>query len=158
LHESNRALAERAVTLARVPGRQAEGVADLERAITGSEQLARQFPQVPAYLRSQGMATLYRGRLKSLLDPREAAAQDFADAAKIIEGLVGKHPDIHVYRSFLGQTYVALGQIAADPQKATQWYRKARVMLDGAMKRSPENFQDRNALRELDALTKRLKP
>jgi tetratricopeptide (TPR) repeat protein len=158
LHEAHRARAERAVTLGRVPARRAGGHADLDQAIIGCEKLAKQFPQVPAYLRSQGSATLFRGRLHTLLGQREQAAQDLGAAATIFEGLVGKYPDIPVYRSFLGQTYTALGQTAADPQKAAEWYRRAREMLDGAVQRSPENFQDLRTLTELDALTKRLKP
>jgi serine/threonine protein kinase/tetratricopeptide (TPR) repeat protein len=154
LHEYYRSQAERAMTLARVPGRRAAGVADLDSAIAGCEKLVKQFPQVPAYLRSQGSGTLYRGRLKVLLGQHEAAAQDLTAAAKIFEGLVGKYPDIPVYRSFLGQTYVALGQLDADPKKSAEWYRKAREMLDGAVRRSPENAQDRKALSDLDALTK----
>jgi serine/threonine protein kinase len=157
LHQYHLAQAERAWTLARVPGRQAAGVAELDSAIAGWEKLAKQFPQVPAYQRGQGLGTLYRGRLKLLLGRRDAAAEDLSAAAKVFEGLVGKHQDIPVYRSSLGQTYMALGQIAADPQSATEWYRKAREMLEGAVKRSPENAQDRKALMELDALTKPLK-
>jgi serine/threonine protein kinase/tetratricopeptide (TPR) repeat protein len=154
LLEYHRAQAERAWTLAKMPDRQAAGVADLESAIVGFEKLAKQFPLFPAYLRSQGMGTLYRGRLKALLGQREAAAQDLNAAAEIFEGLVAKHPDIPVYRSFLGQTYMALGQLDTDSQKTAEWYRKAREMLEGAVQRSPENVQDRKALADLDALTK----
>jgi serine/threonine-protein kinase len=158
LHEYYRSQAERAVTLARVPGRRAAGVADLDSAIAGCEKLSKQFPQVPAYLRSQGSGTLYRGRLKALQGQQAAAVQDLTAAAKIFEGLVGKYPDIPVYRSFLGQTYAALGQVDTDPKKSAEWYRKAREMLDGAVRRSPENAQDRKALADLDALTKVPKP
>jgi tRNA A-37 threonylcarbamoyl transferase component Bud32 len=158
LNESYRAQAERAWTSARLPARRAAALDGLNAAVVGYEKLAKQFPQVPAYLRSQGSATLYRGRLKALLGQRDAAAQDLAAAAQIFEGLVGKYPDIPLYRSFLGQNYTAVGQLDADPRQAAEWYRKAREMLDGAVKQSPENFQDRKALMELDGLTKRLKP
>ncbi len=158
LHEYCLAQAERALTWARVPGRRAAGVAELDRAILGCEKLVKQFPRVPAYLRSKGMGTLYRGRLNGLQGQREAAARDLNAAAKVFEGLVGKHPAIPVYRSYLGQTYMALGQLDLNPQKAADWYRKAREMFAGAVERSPENFQDRKALMELDALPKSLKP
>ncbi len=158
LNQHYLAQAERAWTLARVPSRQAAGVAELDSAIAGWEKLVKQFPLVPFYLRYQGMGTLYRGRLKVLLGQSETAAQDFGVAAKIFEGLVGKHPDIPVYRSFLGQTYMALGQLDTDSQKLAEWYRKAREALDGALQRSPENAQDRKALADLDALTKVSKP
>ena len=102
------------------------------------------------------MGTLYRGRLKALLGQREAALQDLNAAAKIFESLVEKHPDIPVYRSFLGQTYTALGQLDTDPKKTAEWYRKAREMLVGALQRSPENAQDRKALADLDALTNKV--
>ncbi len=157
LHQYYLAQAERAWTLARLPGRQAAGVAELDGAIAGWEKLAKQFPQVPAYQRWQGIGMLYRGRLKVLLDQRQAAVQDLSAAAKLFEGLVGKHQDIPVYRSSLGQTYMALGQIAADPQTAAEWFRKARKALDEAMKQSPENFQDRKALMEIGTLTKPLR-
>jgi len=154
LLEYHRAQAERAWTLARMPNRHASGLADLDSAIVGFEKLARQFPQMPAYPRSQGMGTLYRGQLKALLGQREAAAQDLNAAAQIFESLVGKYQDVPVYRSFLGQTYVALGQLDTDPKKTAEWYRKAREMLAGAVQRSPENALDRKALADLDALTK----
>jgi tetratricopeptide (TPR) repeat protein len=158
LHHYYLAQAERAWTLARVPSRWATEVAELDTAIAGWEKLAKQFPQAPAYVRRQGTGTLYRGRLKALLGQREAAAADLSAAAKIFEGLVGKHPDIPVYRSSLGETYMALGQLEASPPKAAEWYSKAREMLEGAIQRSPENFQYRQAKIELDALTKMPKP
>src|SRR5262249_33281583 len=86
--EYHRAQAERAWTLAQMPHRRAAGVADLDGAVVGFEKLAKQFPQFPAYPRSQGMATLYRGRLKVLLGRREEAAEDLNAAARIFEGLV----------------------------------------------------------------------
>jgi tetratricopeptide (TPR) repeat protein len=152
--EYHRAQAERALTLACVPGHRAAGVTDLDSAIAGCEKLVKQFPQFPAYHRAQGACTLYRGRLKALLGQREAAAQDLNTAARIFEGLVGKFQDIPVYRSFLGQTYTALGQLDTDSRKKAEWYRKSREMLDGALQLSPENAQDRKALADLDALTK----
>ena len=148
------AQAERALTRSRVPGRQTAGIIDLDNAIIGCEQLVKQFPLIPAYLRSQGSGTLYRGRLKALLGQRESAAQDLTAAAKIFESLIGKYQDIPVYRSFLGQTYMALGQLDADRQKADEWYRKSQVMLEGALKRSPENAQDQKALADLSVLMK----
>ena len=158
LHQYHWGQAERGVTLGRVPNRRAEGVAELTRAIAGWEKLAKQFPQVPFYIRWQATASLYRGRLKVLLGQGEGALEDFGTGAKIFEGLVGKHPDIPVYRASLGQTYMALGQLATDSKKAVEWYGKAREMLDGALKRSPENAQDRQVLAELDRLTKSSKP
>jgi hypothetical protein len=104
------------------------------------------------------MATLYRGRLNALLGQREAAARDLNAAARIFEGLVQKYKDDPLYRSFLGQTYTALGQLDTDPKKATQWYRKAREMLAAAVQRSPENALDRKELADLDALTRVRKP
>jgi hypothetical protein len=104
------------------------------------------------------MGTFYRGRLKILLGQREAAVRDLSAAAKVVEGLVGKHPDIPVYRSFLGQTYMALGQLNTDPQKVAEWYRKAREMINGAVERSPENALVRKAITELDAVAKPLSP
>ncbi|MFL5340941.1 MAG: protein kinase domain-containing protein [Gemmataceae bacterium] len=150
--EYHRAQAERGWTSARMSNRHATGLADLDSAVAGFEKLAKQFPQFPAYLRSQGMGTLYRGRLKAIMGRPEAAGQDLNAAVKIFENLVAKFPDVPVYRSFLGQSYIALGQLDRDPMTATRWYRQAREMLDGAVQRSPENAQDRKALADLDAL------
>jgi eukaryotic-like serine/threonine-protein kinase len=154
LHQYHRARAERGWTLARVPDRYAAGLAGLDSAILGWEQLAKQFPQIPIYLREQGVGNLYRGRLKVLLGRRDAAVQDLTAAAKIYDGLVEKYQDIPAYRSGLGQAYMRLGQLAVDPKEAAEWYRKARNMLETAAKRNPENVQDRQALAELNALTK----
>jgi serine/threonine-protein kinase len=152
--EYHRAQAEKAWTLAQVPSRRASGLADLDSAIAGFEKLARQFPQFPAYPRSQGMGTFYRGRLKALLGQREGAVQDLNAATKIFEGLVAKFQEVPVYRSYLGQCCMALGQLDAGSKKSAEWYRKGREMLDTALQRSPENAQDRKALADLDALTK----
>src|SRR5262249_37650696 len=149
---------ERAWTYSRVPGRYADGVADLDRAIAGWEQLSRQYPQVPVYSQWLGVGNLYRGRLKILLGQRDAAAQDLTAAATILEGMVRKYPDIPAYRSYLGQTWTVLGQLAAGSPKAAPLYQKAREMLEGAVQRSPESFQYRRALEELDQLTKVPRP
>jgi tetratricopeptide (TPR) repeat protein len=92
--------------------------------------------------------------LKTLSGQRDAAAKDLSAAAKILEGLVGKQPEIPMYRYDLGRTCTALGQLAGDPQEAAGWYRKAREMLDAAVQRYPENALYRQAQKELDALTK----
>jgi tetratricopeptide (TPR) repeat protein len=152
------AQAERAWTFSRVPDRYGQGIADLDNAIVGLEKLSRQFPQVPVYLQWQGVGHLYRGRLKILLGQRDAAAQDLTAAATILEGMVRKYPDIPAYRSYLGQTWTVLGQLAAGSPKAAPLYQKAREMLEGAVQRSPESFQYRRALEELDQLTKVPRP
>ena len=72
--------------------------------------------------------------------------------------MVKKYPDIPDYRSYLGQTWTALGQLAASAPEAAPLYKKAREMLEGAVQRNPESFQYRQALAELDALTKAKKP
>ena len=105
----HRTKAERGWTLARVPARYAAGVADLDAAIGGWERLAKQFPQIPSYLRSQGLGLLYRGRLKVLLGQREAAEKDFKAAHEIFEGLVRKNSDIVIYRNYLGETLHGIG-------------------------------------------------
>ncbi len=152
------AKAERAWTSARAPERIDEGIADLNSVIDGWEKLAKLYPQTPAYVRSQGRAALYRGRLNLLRNRREAAKNDFVLAAQLMEVLVKKYPDTPTYRSFLGQAETALGQIETDPRSAVERYRKARELLEAAIKQSPENALFRQALSELDALTKSLKP
>jgi eukaryotic-like serine/threonine-protein kinase len=152
------AQAERAWTFSRLPNRYAEGVAELDNAIVGLEKLSKQFPQAPVYLQWQGVGTLYRGRLKILLGQRDAAAQDLTAAATIFDGLVKKYPDIPDYRYYLGQTWTVLGQLAGNLSEAAPLYQKARDMLDGAVQRNPERFQYRQALEELNRLTKASKP
>jgi serine/threonine protein kinase/tetratricopeptide (TPR) repeat protein len=154
----HRAQVERAWTFSQVPGRYAEGVADLDRAIAGLEKLSKEFPQVPVYLQWQGVGNLYRGRLKILLGQRDAAAQDLTAAATILEGMVSKYPDIPAYRSYLGQAWTILGQLAATSLEASSFYQKAREMLEAAVQRNPESFQFRQALEELDKLTKAPNP
>jgi tetratricopeptide (TPR) repeat protein len=153
-HECYLAQIERAVTLSHLPARRAAGVADLDAALLGCENLAKQFPQFPAYLRAQGVATLQRGRLNVLLDQREAAGKDLAAALIIFEGLVAKYPDIPLYRNYLGQAYLAAGQNDTDPAKAAEFFRKSREMLDWAAARSPDDAQLKKARAELDAVAK----
>jgi serine/threonine protein kinase/tetratricopeptide (TPR) repeat protein len=154
LHARHRFLAERAWTLAGVPNRGADAIADLDDAILGWEKLAKQFPDSPLYLQYQGVGTMYRGRLKSLLGQRDAAATDLNAAAKILAALAEKYKDILVYRYDLGRSYIALGELASDPGEAAQWFRKARDSLQDIVRRNPEHFQYRKALEELDTASK----
>ncbi len=150
----HRTRTERAWTLALVPGRSAAAIADLESALLGWDKLIKQLGENPVDLQRKGVAGLYCGRLKTLAGQREAAAKDLTAAATILEGLVGKQPEIPAYRYELGRTYTALGQVGGDPPEVAGWYRKARDMLDAAVQRYPENALYRQALKELDALTK----
>ena len=152
------AQAERALTFSRVPDRYGQGVADLDSAIVGLEKLSKQFPQAPVYLQWLGIGKLYRGRLKMLFGQRAAAAQDLTAAASILEGMVGKYSDIPDYRYYLGQTWMALGQLAASVPEAAPLFQKSREMLEGAVQRNPESFQYRQAVEELNRLTKAAKP
>jgi tetratricopeptide (TPR) repeat protein len=154
LYGQHRFRAERAVTVSRLPNRRADAAADLDEAVLGWEKLSKQFPDFPAYLQYQGVARMYRGRLKSLLGQREAAALDLNAAATILAGLAEKYKEILAYRYDLGRTYTALGQIAADPVEADRVYSQARAALEEAVKRVPENARYRQALDELEALTK----
>ena len=120
------AQAERARTFSRVANRYSQGVAELDSATAGLEKLGKQFPQAPAYLQWQAISTLYRGRLKILLGQSAAAAQDLKAAATIFEGMVKKYPDIPDYRSYLGQSWTLLGQLAANPSEAVQADRRER--------------------------------
>jgi tetratricopeptide (TPR) repeat protein len=149
----HRARTERAWTLGRVPGRSAAAIADLESAILGWDKLIKQLGENPVDLHRKAVAGLYCGRLQTLAGQRDAAVMDLSAAAKILEGLVGKQPEIPMYRYDLGRTCTALGQCANDPQEAAGWYRKARDMLDTALKRYPENALYRQALKDLDTLT-----
>jgi serine/threonine-protein kinase len=150
----HRALVERGVTLGQLPDRRAAAVADFDRAILGCEALAKQFPLIPIYPRVAGVGYLHRGRMRALLDQHDAAVADLNRAAKLFEGLVEKSPEIPLYRHHLGQTYLALGRAAASPSEANAQWHKSREMLVGAVKRNPENFQFRQALSELDAVSK----
>ena len=127
---------------------------DLDNAVLGWEKLAKQFPQAPLYPYWQGRGTLLRGRVRMLLGQRAAAAQDLAAAAKILDGLVEKYPDILDYRFDLGRTYTAQGELAANAEEATPFYRQARTLLEETVKRNADNVQYRQALDDLDALTK----
>jgi serine/threonine protein kinase len=149
----HRTRTERAWTLARVPDRRTEAVADLEGAIQGWDKLIKQLGENPTDLERKGVAGLYCGRVKAMLGQREAAGKDLSAAAKVLEGLVAKQPEVPMYRYDLGRVGTALGQVAGDPQVAAGWYRKAREMLEAALQRYPENAEYRQALKELDALT-----
>jgi serine/threonine protein kinase len=158
VHQFYHAKAERAWTYARVPGRIDAGITDLTSVIDGWEKLAKQYPLIPAYVRSQGRAALYRGRLNVLRKQPNAAQTDFELAAKLLEVLVKKYPSIPTYRSYLGQVEMALGQIHTDPGKSAERYRRARELLEAAMKQSPEDALFQRALSELDDLAKKTKP
>jgi tetratricopeptide (TPR) repeat protein len=118
-------------TLSHVAAREA-AIADLDDAIREWEKLAKQYPDAPSYLKSQGLGKLYRGRLKMLLGQSAAAASDLSAAAKIYEELARKYPDVLAYRGELGRIHTSLGQIAVDSATAKEWYRKAHDVLSTA--------------------------
>ncbi|HEX4590775.1 MAG TPA: serine/threonine-protein kinase, partial [Gemmataceae bacterium] len=149
----HRTRTERAWTWARDPNRTAAAIADLEDAILGWDKLNKQMGEIPTDLERRAVAGLYCGRIKTRVGPRDSATEELTAAAKILEGLVGKQPDVPMYRYDLGRTYTALGQTAGDPQTAAGWYLKARGMLAEALRRYPENVPYRQALNELDGLT-----
>jgi serine/threonine protein kinase len=149
----HRARTERAWTWGKVPGRSEAAIAELESAILGWDKLIAQLGENPTDVERKAVAGLYCGRLKAQRGQRDAAEIDVTAAAASLEGLVRKQPEIPMYRYDLGRVYVALGQLARDPQEAAARYRKAHEMLDAAIKRYPENAPYRHALKELDALT-----
>jgi serine/threonine protein kinase len=150
----HRTRSERAWTLGCLPKRRAEAIADLDSAVLGWDKLIKQMGENPTDLYRKGVASLYAGRLRALLDQRTEAVRDLSTSAQILEKLVGKQPEVPVYRYDLGRSCTALGQLAGNQEEAGGWYRKARAMLDSAIKRYPENVHYRQALKELDALTK----
>jgi serine/threonine protein kinase len=154
LHLYHRCRAERAWTLSGIPDRRGEAVKDLDEASIGYEKLAKQFPDSPLYRHYQCIVGLYRGRLESLLGQRDAAARDLGAAALVLTGLVEKYKDISAYRYDLGRIYIALGQVATDPTEASRAFGQARPLLEATVQRSPENVQYRQALNELNALTR----
>jgi tetratricopeptide (TPR) repeat protein len=158
LHELARARGERAVTWMKSPDKRAAGIAEFDLVINACEKLAKQFPQFPAYQRSQGMWTMQRGRLNRDLGKSASAASDAAAATAILEGLVAKYPAIPIYRSFLGQIYILRGQLESDAGKSAGWYAKARDALNAALTTSPDNALDRKALSDVEALVRTSKP
>jgi tetratricopeptide (TPR) repeat protein len=152
IHQYHQARAERAWTLSRVADRRAAAITDLDAAIAEWEKLEKQYPDAPSYPKNQGLAKLYRGRIKMLLSQMDAGAADLKSAATIFEALAGKYADVPAYRADLGRTFSSLGQLATDPETAAEWYRKARESLDGVAKQSPLNARYVQAMQELDAL------
>jgi tetratricopeptide (TPR) repeat protein len=151
----HRVLTERAWTRGRDPNSATEAIADLENAISGWDSLIKQFGENPVDLERKGVAGLYSGRLKMQSGQRDKAALDLSAAAKVLEGLVSKQPEIPAYRYSLGRVYAALGNLAATPPEAAELYRKAREMLEAAIQRFPENVPYRQALKELDGLVRK---
>ena len=148
----HRVRTERAWTQGRDTDRAAAAITDLESAIAGWDGLIKQFGENPVDLERKGVAGLYCGKLRMLSGQRDNAARDLSTAAKVLEGLVGKHPEIPAYRYALGRIYTTLGNVTPTPLEAADLYRKAREMLESAMIRFPENVPYRQALKELDAL------
>ena len=114
-------------------------------------------PDAPLYPITRGAPRSYAVS-ENAARRAHTAAQDLSAAAKFLEGLVGKYPDVLDYRFDLGRIYTAQGELAADPGVASPYFLKARNMFEETVKRNPENVQYRQALGELDALTKASKP
>ncbi|MHB1562280.1 MAG: hypothetical protein ACYC61_32955, partial [Isosphaeraceae bacterium] len=148
----HRVRTERAWTNGRLLGRAEAAVAELEAAIRGWDALIKQLGETPVDLERRAVAGLYSGRLKALLGRRQAAVADLSAAAAVLQKLVDAQPRIPAYRHDLGRVYTALGQVEDDPRAAPDWFRKAREMLDAAVRQYPDNVPFRQALAELDAL------
>lgn len=154
LHLYLRFRMERACTLSAVPSRRTEATDELVEAMTGWDELINKDPGRPMYRYYQGVAARHRGKLQALLGQRDAAAKSLNAAVTILSELTDKYQNIPVYRFDLGQTCVALGELATDPSEAAQSYQKAKEHLEKTVKQNPEHFLYGKALERLNTVMK----
>lgn len=154
LHLYHRFRIERAWTLIAIPSRRVEAGNDLVEAMAGWDLLLKQYPDDRMYRHYQGIAAMYRGRLQTLSGQRDDAAKSLNAAVTILSKLTEKYKDIPAYRFDLGQTCLALGELATDPGEAAQSYQKAKEHLETAVKQNPEHHMYRKALEGLNTVMK----
>jgi len=147
---SYRNRAERAYTLSRIPDQRQTAWDEFSESIAGCAKLSKQFPDFSFYRHGQAQSTLWRARLNLLMDRKDDAIKDLATAADILGELMVKYPTIVDYRLDAGLTSLAQAELAATPEEANPFYRKAREAIEECMVRNPESESCRKALDQLN--------
>jgi tetratricopeptide (TPR) repeat protein len=147
---SYRNRAERAYTLSRIPDQRQTAWDEYSESIAGCAKLSKQFPDFSFYRHGQAQSTLWRARLNLLMDRKDDAVKDLATAADILGELMVKNPTIVDYRLDAGLTSLAQAELAATPEEANPFYRKAREAIEECMVRNPESENCRKALDQLN--------
>jgi tetratricopeptide (TPR) repeat protein len=147
---SYRNRAERAYTLSRIPDQRQTAWDEFSESIAGCAKLSKQFPDFSFYRHGQAQSTLWRARLNLLMDRKDDAIKDLATAADILGELMVKYPTIVDYRLDAGLTSLAQAELAATPEEANPFYRKAREAIEECVTRNPESESCRKALDQLN--------
>jgi serine/threonine-protein kinase len=153
-HFHGRSYVEQGKTLARLPERRREAEASFTASLPIWESLQTRYEKTPQYREWPALSYLERGQVRAATGRPGPAAEDFERARALFETLVGEAPDATSYRAGLGRACAALGRLAlagGDRDKAVDWLTKAREALDEVVRRSPEDVQERQALRETEA-------
>jgi tetratricopeptide (TPR) repeat protein len=138
----NRALLERARTLALRPGRRAEAEASLAEAVEGWDRLAADHPAVVVYRHWAGVVRVDRGGLRVQLGRHDDAEADLTAARAALAALAEAHPSVPAYRGDLGRCLAEQGRLALarnDPGTARGHFAGAIEHLDAAVTASPED-------------------
>jgi eukaryotic-like serine/threonine-protein kinase len=149
---SARVRLERARTAALTADGRAAAGDDFAAAARALEGLTTDYAHTPLYREWLAAAYLGRGELHAAQAQPGPGGADLNKARELLENLIRFYPDIPDYRGLLGRTCTALGRLAAaagDAPGAADWFRKAKVVLDGASKRDPDNVFHRRAADEL---------
>ncbi|MBX9625240.1 MAG: hypothetical protein K2X82_15645, partial [Gemmataceae bacterium] len=115
------ALVQRAETGRTAPGREARAGRDLDEAVAGLAELARQHTAVGHYREELARGLIARGRVRATAartvgDPAGslAAEADLFRAVGLLEGLSQESPKLPEYRGLLGEAWAALAPLADD--------------------------------------------
>jgi len=132
---------EQCRTWAKFPEKRAAARANLEAAASQWRELAQVFPTYPDYRERQAEALLGRGQM--LLDDNlDGAREDLIAARDLLVPAAGQSVGIPSYQANLGETYLALGQLAAAQhadKEAAQFFSSARAAISQAVRLSPRN-------------------
>jgi serine/threonine-protein kinase len=155
-HFRGRIFVEQAKVLSNKPDRRPQALNELGQAIRRWDDLRQRFPERSMYLEWQAAAFEVRGRihLASGAESMPEADKDLDNARRLLEKLILDTPEVPVYRTLLGRTYLTLGRLESargNRISATASFVRARDCFKSALGRSPDSHADLEGLRAIEA-------
>jgi tetratricopeptide (TPR) repeat protein/tRNA A-37 threonylcarbamoyl transferase component Bud32 len=154
VHFQARCRLEQCRTWVKTPPRRANAEKNLGLTAAVWAKMAADYPRIPMYRESQGLAHLERGRIRAEDGRRDEARADFDKSRELLEGLVKEYPAVPAYRGDLGETFAALGLLArggGGTAEAAGWFARAEEALRLAAEQSPDDAQIRRSLEAVRA-------
>jgi tetratricopeptide (TPR) repeat protein len=129
--------------------KKAEAALAYKEAVALFKRLTEQHPENARYRNLLARSFDCQGNLYKAMGKKADAAKAHGAAQAQFEQLAAEHPDILDYITDLGGCYCNLGHLAGDNHDlpgALQWYSRAIPILEGALRKEPNEVQTRECL------------